>query len=83
MRRRDFIAGLGGAVALPVAARAQQAGRTYRIGIVSPQPSSQPHYVALVEGLGRLGFREGEDLQIDWQGSVSYTHLTLPTNREV
>jgi putative ABC transport system substrate-binding protein len=68
MHRRDFIAGLGGAVAWPVAARAQQAGRTYRIGIVSAQPSSQPQNVALVEGLGRLGFSEGKNLQIDWQG---------------
>src|SRR5712671_5534739 len=67
MKRRNLVAALG-AVAWPLAARAQQAGRTYRIGIVSPQLGSQPHYVALVEALGRLGFVEGKNLQIDWQG---------------
>jgi putative ABC transport system substrate-binding protein len=38
MRQREFIALLGASVALPFAAMAQQAGRTYRMGIVSPLP---------------------------------------------
>jgi putative ABC transport system substrate-binding protein len=70
MRRRDFIATIGGAAAWPFTARAQQVGKVYRVAWVHPsspvadlsENSGHRGYRALVEELRRLGYAEGRNL---------------------
>ena len=72
MRRRDFIAGLGGAAAWPAATRSQQsASGTRRIGVVmvnsEGDPDGQVRVKAFLQGLEELGWREGRNLRIDYR----------------
>jgi putative tryptophan/tyrosine transport system substrate-binding protein len=69
MRRREFITLLGGAaVARPLAARAQEPGRIYRLGSLLEGPRSAPVFVAFFEGLRQYGFVEGQNLLTDPNG---------------
>jgi putative ABC transport system substrate-binding protein len=68
MQRREFIKLIGGAIAWPLAARAQQPGRSYRIGGLSIQPRTAPHYVAMFEELRHAGFIEGRNLVVAGRG---------------
>ncbi|HYU53010.1 MAG TPA: hypothetical protein VEK37_08695, partial [Gemmatimonadaceae bacterium] len=64
-KRREFIAMLGGAAAAwPLAARAQQVGKIYRIGILEPVPAERnaANLEALCKGLRQLGYVEGRNL---------------------
>src|SRR6476469_5335369 len=72
MKRREFITLLGGgAVAWPLAARAQQpigrTGKTPRVGVLMPGPAA--HSAALIDpfyrGLHELGYIEGQNLAIE------------------
>ena len=68
MRRRDFIAALGGAAAgWPIAAHTQQPKRIIKIGhIESGSPSCSPHLLAAFrQRLRELGYVEGENLFIE------------------
>jgi len=69
MRRRDFIKVIGGTgAAWPLLARAQEAGRTYRIGVMTRSPRMGVNYVAFFDELRRLGFVEGQNLTVDARG---------------
>jgi putative ABC transport system substrate-binding protein len=74
MRRREFIAGLGGAVAWPLASRAQQTGRLRRIGVLvsgnENDPVYKPRLSALTQALADLGWTEGRNVRMDvrWDG---------------
>ena len=68
MKRREFITLLGGAAAWPLAARAQEAGRIYRLGTLNLSPRSAPNHVAFYAELQRLGFIAGQNLVVDERG---------------
>jgi putative tryptophan/tyrosine transport system substrate-binding protein len=72
MRRREFIAGLSGAAAWPLMARAQSE-RVRRIGVLMPvdDADNRASYAAFVEALQRLGWTDGRNVQIEtrWAGS--------------
>ena len=69
MRRREFITLIGGAAAAwPLAARAQQAERVRRIGVlmgVADNREGQARVTALKQGLEELGWIDGRDIQIE------------------
>jgi putative tryptophan/tyrosine transport system substrate-binding protein len=68
MRRREFIAGLGGAAAWPLTARAQQPERVRRIGVLMPyeenDPDAKAQLSAFTQGLAELGWTDGRDMRM-------------------
>ena len=68
MKRRDFITLIASvAAAWPLAAQAQEAGRTYRLGMLMPFPRDHPWNVVFFDGLRRRGFVEGRNLTIHYR----------------
>ena len=74
MKRRNFIALIGGAAATwSLAARAEQSERMRRIGVLmNPEPNtdSQAALAAFVQGLRELGWTDGSNVRIEtrWAG---------------
>jgi putative ABC transport system substrate-binding protein len=81
MRRRAFIVGLGSAAAAwPFAARAQQAERVRRIGVIMSQraddTAAQARIAAFLDGLQKLGWDGGRNLKIDYRlGAGTAEHM--------
>ena len=67
MKRREFITAVGVAATWPFAARAQQAGRIYRLGTLMGHPRDVPVNVAFLEEFRRYGFIEGQNLAVEWR----------------
>jgi putative tryptophan/tyrosine transport system substrate-binding protein len=68
MRRREFIAALGGAAAIPLAARAQQPSRVPRVGFLfygAPELSLEVD--AFRQGLRELGYVEGQNIIVEYR----------------
>ena len=74
MKRREFIAGLGSAVAWPVAAPAPQLGMR-RVGLLMPYLENDPYRQAglkvFLAELQKLGWVDGRNVRFDyrWAGA--------------
>jgi len=75
MRRREFIALMGASVTWPLATFAQQAGRTYRVGILQPVPRDTPPLNAFFDELRSFGFIEGQNLIVDYRDYGAHPDL--------
>jgi putative ABC transport system substrate-binding protein len=69
MNRREFIAGLGGAAAWPLAAHAQQGDRVRRIGYLTPldetDPVAKSEVSAFTQALAGIGWIDGRNVRMD------------------
>jgi putative ABC transport system substrate-binding protein len=74
VRRREFIAGLGSAVAWTVVAQAQQGDRVRRIGVLMSHGENDPvgktYLSAFTQALADLGWTDGRNVRMDvrWGG---------------
>ena len=80
MRRRGFIAAIGGAAAWPLIARAQQSAKVYRVGLLATGGSfgaGDERRKTILQGLAARGFVEGQNLVFDvrW-GEGRYERLS-------
>jgi putative tryptophan/tyrosine transport system substrate-binding protein len=71
MHRRQFIAILGGAATWPLAARAQQGDRIWRIGVLTgtkaDDPETKARFAAFEQALQQLGWTQGRNVRIDYR----------------
>jgi putative ABC transport system substrate-binding protein len=75
MRRREFITLVGGAAAWPLRASAQQRDRLRRVGVLMPfakdNAESQARIAAFLSEMRRLGWAEGNNLQVEYRWETS------------
>jgi putative tryptophan/tyrosine transport system substrate-binding protein len=85
MRRREFIAGCCASAAWPLAARAQQQARTYRVGLLASRPigEGEERRKAIKEVLAAHNFVEGRNLLFEprWGDSLSESVEALKAAR--
>ena len=79
MRRREFIATLGGVAAWPVVARAQQPDRMRRIGALMNRTAGDPEASSFVgafaQGLAELGWTIGRNVRIEYRWGANDVDL--------
>jgi len=71
VKRRAFVTLLGGVVAWPLAARAQQPERMRRVGVLmnltADDPEASERVTAFAQGLQQLGWTAGHNMRIDYR----------------
>jgi hypothetical protein len=82
MRRRNFIALLGSAVAWPLAARAQEAGSTYRLGFLLPIARQTSQGEAFFDELRLNGIVEGK-ISRSFLGASRRPTIIWPSGRRL
>lgn len=80
MKRREFIALVGGAAAAwPLKALAQRTGSIRKLGVllsgVESDPDSQVRMAAFRQGLAELGWKDGDNLHIEYRWSGGQSEL--------
>jgi putative tryptophan/tyrosine transport system substrate-binding protein len=87
MRRREFIAGLGGAMAWSLAVRAQQNGRMRRVGALiageADASNTQANVAAFQGGLERLGWSVGSNVRINYRYALGNLERMQVAAKEV
>jgi putative tryptophan/tyrosine transport system substrate-binding protein len=87
VRRRAFIAVLGGAVAWPLAGRGQQPERVPRVGVLMPfsenDQNAREDVTAFAQALGRLGWVDGRNIQIDYRFAANDPALVKTYSSEL
>ena len=80
LRRREFIAALGGVAAWPLAVRAQRPERMRRIGVLSNGAENDPQWqvqlAAFKQRLTELGWTEGHNLRFDIRWTAGNADVT-------
>jgi putative tryptophan/tyrosine transport system substrate-binding protein len=91
-RRRFLLTSLAGALAVPLGAGAQQAGKGVKIGIIvynapasdiAGQDPKNPFVKAFVHGLRDLGWVDGQNIQIERRSAEGQPQRLPALNREI
>jgi putative ABC transport system substrate-binding protein len=84
MKRRAFIGLIGGAIAWPLAARAQPKNRAYRVAVLlGGSPANSPNPDIIEKSFKELGWSPGRDLEIEYRSGAGDTELNKAHAKEI